>query len=115
MSPRAKANHVNPEAYLADVLLRVQTTRPGAKSTSCYRTTGAGLSRGSRTRPQSIGYREAALRLRVSPVTVHRLCAEGNLPHGRVSNALRINCADVEVSASDKQTLKWQFLKKGRQ
>jgi len=41
--------------------------------------------------------REAALRLRVSPATVYRLCTGGKLPHVRVSNALRIDCADVEV------------------
>ncbi|MGO9065571.1 MAG: helix-turn-helix domain-containing protein [Myxococcaceae bacterium] len=41
--------------------------------------------------------REAALRLRVSPVTVHRLYAEGKLLHVRVSNSFRIDCADVKA------------------
>ena len=41
--------------------------------------------------------REAAARLRVNPVTVYRLCAEGRLRHIRISNALRIHRADIEV------------------
>ncbi len=41
--------------------------------------------------------REAASRLSVSPVTIYRLCVEGKLPHVRVSNALRIDWADVQV------------------
>ncbi|MGO8970529.1 MAG: helix-turn-helix domain-containing protein [Myxococcaceae bacterium] len=40
--------------------------------------------------------REAAVRLRVNPVTVYRLCAAGKLRHSRVSNAVRIAPADVE-------------------
>jgi excisionase family DNA binding protein len=40
--------------------------------------------------------REAAVRIRVSPVTVYRLCAEGKLRHVRVSNALRIAEEDLE-------------------
>ena len=35
--------------------------------------------------------REAAPRLHVSPATIYRLCAEGKLPHVRVSNAVRIS------------------------
>jgi excisionase family DNA binding protein len=41
--------------------------------------------------------REAALRLRVSPVTVYRLCAEGKLRHMRVSNSVRIAWVDIEI------------------
>ncbi|MCC6809834.1 MAG: helix-turn-helix domain-containing protein [Deltaproteobacteria bacterium] len=41
--------------------------------------------------------REAADRLRVKPVTVYRLCARGELPHVRVSNAIRILVSDVDV------------------
>jgi excisionase family DNA binding protein len=40
--------------------------------------------------------REAAARLRVSPVTVYRLCGEGKLKHSRVSNAVRIDSAEVD-------------------
>lgn len=45
---------------------------------------------------QLLTVREAAERLRVSPSSVYALCAEGSLPHVRVSNALRIAGADIE-------------------
>ena len=41
--------------------------------------------------------REAAARLRVNPVTIYRLCADGKLRHVRVSHALRITAEDVEL------------------
>jgi excisionase family DNA binding protein len=46
---------------------------------------------------QLLTVREAAARLRVSPVTIYRLCAQGKLPHLRVSNALRISSEDVDA------------------
>jgi excisionase family DNA binding protein len=39
--------------------------------------------------------REAARLLGVSTGTVHRLCAEGGLPHARIPNAIRIVPADL--------------------
>ncbi len=45
---------------------------------------------------QLLTVREAAARLRVSPVTIYRLCAEGRLRHVRISNALRIAAEAVE-------------------
>jgi excisionase family DNA binding protein len=44
-----------------------------------------------------LGAREAAARLGVIPSTVYALCAEGKLPHVRVSNALRISGEDIEA------------------
>jgi excisionase family DNA binding protein len=41
--------------------------------------------------------REAAATLRVRPVTIYRLCAQGKLRHIRVSNALRIDSSDLEA------------------
>jgi excisionase family DNA binding protein len=48
------------------------------------------------TAVQFLTVREAAARLRVSPATVYALCAQGKLPHARVSNALRISAEEVE-------------------
>jgi len=45
---------------------------------------------------QFLTVREAAARLRVSPVTIYRLCADGRLRHVRISNALRIAAEAVE-------------------
>ena len=43
-----------------------------------------------RPRPRFLSVREAAALLRVCTSTVYKLCAEGRLPHVRVSNAIRI-------------------------
>jgi excisionase family DNA binding protein len=49
------------------------------------------------TAVQFLTVRETASRLRVSPATVYALCAQGKLPHARVSNALRISASEVEA------------------
>jgi len=41
--------------------------------------------------------REAADLLRLRPVTIYRLCAEGMLAHVRVSNAIRISLAALDA------------------
>jgi excisionase family DNA binding protein len=41
--------------------------------------------------------REVAHRLSISAATVYRLCERGELPHVRVSNALRVRLADLEA------------------
>ena len=46
--------------------------------------------------PQPLTVREVAQRLRVRPVTVYRLCERRDLPHVRVSNAIRVRVEDVE-------------------
>ncbi len=57
-----------------------------------------GTDAGGTWKPTAIGplltVREAADRLRVKPVTIYRMCARGELPHVRVSNAIRIREAD---------------------
>ncbi len=40
---------------------------------------------------------EAAQALNVSTATVYRLCTQGELPHVRVSNAIRVAPADLEA------------------
>jgi excisionase family DNA binding protein len=54
-----------------------------------------------------LNVREAAAKLRVSPATIYRLCAEGKLRHVRVSNALRMTEEDLEgylrTSTSEKR------------
>ena len=50
---------------------------------------------------QSVGklltVRQVAKVLGVCPATVYRLCERGELAHYRVSNAIRVNLADVKV------------------
>ena len=41
--------------------------------------------------------REVAVQLGVCPATVYGLCARGELPHVRVSNAIRIRPTDLEA------------------
>ena len=41
--------------------------------------------------------REVANRLRVSTVTVYRLCETGQLPHVRVCNAIRVDEGDLRT------------------
>jgi excisionase family DNA binding protein len=43
-----------------------------------------------------LSVREVADRLRVSRATVYGLCDRGELPHLRVSNAIRLRQEDVE-------------------
>jgi excisionase family DNA binding protein len=45
--------------------------------------------------------REVARRLRVSRSTIYALCAEGRLPHARVSNALRMSGMPRTACSSD--------------
>ena len=40
--------------------------------------------------------REVAERLALHPVTVYRLCAKGEVPHIRISNAIRVTEADLQ-------------------
>ena len=47
--------------------------------------------------PALLTVREVARRLRVRPVTVYRLCDRGELPHVRVSNAIRVRAEDLEA------------------
>jgi excisionase family DNA binding protein len=44
---------------------------------------------------QDLTLREAAERLAVSTATVYALCDRGELPHVRISNAIRITPADL--------------------
>jgi excisionase family DNA binding protein len=46
--------------------------------------------------PAVLTVSEVAVRLRVSRSTVYSLCMAGQLPHVRISNALRIASEDVE-------------------
>jgi excisionase family DNA binding protein len=41
--------------------------------------------------------REVAARLSVSTATIYALCDRGELPHIRISNAIRISPADLET------------------
>ena len=41
--------------------------------------------------------REVAAALRIRPVTVYKLCATGELPHLRISNAIRILPKDLSA------------------
>ncbi len=43
-----------------------------------------------------LAVRDVARRLAVAPATVYRLCDRGELPHVRVSNAIRVAPADLE-------------------
>lgn len=45
---------------------------------------------------QLLTVREVARRLRVSTATVYGLCGRGELPHSRVSNAIRFRSEDLE-------------------
>jgi excisionase family DNA binding protein len=47
--------------------------------------------------------REVASRLGLSTATVYTLCHQGELPHFRISNAIRIAPADVEAFLSRKR------------
>jgi len=47
--------------------------------------------------PALLTVREVAEALRVKPVTVHRLVERGELPHTRVSNAIRVRREDLEA------------------
>jgi excisionase family DNA binding protein len=47
--------------------------------------------------------REVASRLGLSTATVYTLCHQGELPHIRISNAIRIAPADVEAFLSRKR------------
>jgi excisionase family DNA binding protein len=44
--------------------------------------------------------REVAARLNVSASTVYQLCERGELPHVRVSNAIRVSPADLAAYLS---------------
>jgi excisionase family DNA binding protein len=46
--------------------------------------------------PRMLTVREVAERLRVSSSTVYGLCERGELPHLRVSNAIRIRPEDLD-------------------
>jgi excisionase family DNA binding protein len=46
--------------------------------------------------PRLLSVREAAEALSVSPATVYLLCKRGEIPHVRVSNAIRIPALLVE-------------------
>jgi len=55
-----------------------------------------------RTSPEVVGgtdlltVTQVAARLRIKPVTVYRLCQRGELAHFRVSNAVRVEAAELE-------------------
>jgi excisionase family DNA binding protein len=51
-------------------------------------------------RGRLLGVREVAAVLRVSTATVYRLCEEGQLPHVRVANAIRVRPDDLEAFTS---------------
>ena len=44
-----------------------------------------------------LSVREAARLLRVSTATVYKLCADGDLPHARILNAIRIAPGDLAL------------------
>ncbi|WP_176064104.1 helix-turn-helix domain-containing protein [Anaeromyxobacter diazotrophicus] len=46
--------------------------------------------------PRLLSVREAAEALSVSPATVYALCKRGEMPHVRVSNAIRIPALVLE-------------------
>jgi len=56
-----------------------------------------GLRRVGRPEETFLTVQEVARRLRVSRSTVYALCAEGLLPHARVSNAIRISPDAVDA------------------
>jgi len=49
-----------------------------------------------------LSVREVARRLSVSRATMYRLCAEGNLPHVRVANSIRVRPGAVLGNERDK-------------
>ena len=54
--------------------------------------------RAAHPQPESLlRVRDVADRLRVSRATVYALCARGELPHLRVSNAIRLRLEDLEA------------------
>jgi excisionase family DNA binding protein len=48
--------------------------------------------------------REVAERLSVSTATIYALCERGELPHVRISNAIRIEPAGLEAFISTRRT-----------
>jgi excisionase family DNA binding protein len=49
------------------------------------------------TAVQFLTVREVAAKVRVSAATIYALCAQGKLPHMRVSNSLRLALDDIEA------------------
>jgi excisionase family DNA binding protein len=50
--------------------------------------------------PRYLTVREAAAVLKVCTATVYKLCERGELPHLRVSNAIRVLASDLATTSS---------------
>ena len=61
---------------------------------------GSVVSRRKRSTPRYLTVREAAAVLRVCTATVYKLCERGELPHLRVSNAIRVLASDLATTIS---------------
>ena len=51
-----------------------------------------------------LSVRQVAERLGVSPATIYKLCEQGELPHARVANAIRIAPADLGLFVREAKT-----------
>jgi excisionase family DNA binding protein len=58
------------------------------------------VSRRKRSSPRYLTVREAAAVLKVCTATVYKLCERGELPHLRVSNAIRVLASDLATTIS---------------
>jgi excisionase family DNA binding protein len=61
---------------------------------------GGGARSSRRKPPRYLTIREAAAVLRVCTATVYRLCERGELPHLRVSNAIRVLASDLAATVN---------------
>ena len=61
---------------------------------------GSAVSRPKKRTPRYLTVREAATVLRVCTATVYRLCERDELPHLRVSNAIRVLASDLAATVN---------------
>ena len=82
--PTVHSDSQTPATIQDSAASQVQKSQPFAGSPKDF---GAGVVQDT---PELVTVREAARLLRVSTATIYKLCADGDLVHIRVSNAIRI-------------------------